>query len=241
MFFERNSHKNLNGDFFTMKFIISTIIKLMIGAVAWGSLLFIPAGTIFWPEAWAFLIILFCYAFFLFIFYLKDNSKTVKSRDRIKPVHIKDLIIMFILTICFLALFILLPLDLFRFHWTDHLIPQVFKYIGISIYTVSLVVYILVIRENSYLSRVVEVQKDQQVISTGPYSLVRHPMYLGNVLFFISIPLMFDSLIALLPAIVMIFMFMLRILFEEKILIKDLSGYEEYRKKVRWRLFPGIW
>lgn len=99
----------------------------------------------------------------------------------------------------------------------------------------------LVLKENTYLSRVIEVQEKQTLISTGPYAFVRHPMYLGNILFVLSLPLALGSYVALVPAVLFLVCFIPRILFEERILIKELEGYQEYMQKVRYRVIPKIW
>lgn len=98
-----------------------------------------------------------------------------------------------------------------------------------------------VLKENAYLSRVIEIQEQQKVISTGPYSFIRHPMYLGNIFFILSIHFSLGSYLALVPAILFLLLFVPRIFLEERILIKELEGYKEYIQKVPYRVIPRIW
>ena len=114
-------------------------------------------------------------------------------------------------------------------------------YLSFSLVLIGLLTYFFVMRENRYLSKIVEVQKDQQVISTGPYKIVRHPLYLGNSILVIGLSLSLGSLIALIPALCFILIMAIRILFEEKKLSEELQGYLDYKKKVRFRLIPYIW
>lgn len=138
----------------------------------------------------------------------------------------------------FLAGFIVSALD-FRFSWST--VPLWLVIVGAILFLIGYVLYMEVMRENAYLSRTIEVQEDQQVISTGLYGIVRHPMYLATLLMFLPLPLILGSfwglvVFALYPVIIII-----RIINEEKVLTKDLKGYSEYKKKVKFRLIPFIW
>lgn len=216
-------------------------LRVILAILFWLALLFIPAGTFYWPEAWAFIVILAGYTFILFAFVLKKGAKVLKSRGRVKPKYGLDLFLSLILTILFILFFVIPPLDVFRLHWTDHYVSPCLKYVGVSLFTLSLVLFTKVMKSNPFLSRAVEIQEDQTVVTTGPYAVVRHPMYAGNILMFIGLPLMLGSIFALIPAVIMIIIFAFRAVFEERLLEKDLAGYIDYEKKVRFRLIPGVW
>ncbi|MFX1505809.1 MAG: methyltransferase family protein [Promethearchaeota archaeon] len=216
-------------------------LRLVIGFILFSILLFVPAGTFDWPEAWAFIIILLTYAIALHFLVFKENPTALKSRQHYKPVFNVDTIILVVAGIFFISMFILIGLDVGPFQWTSPLVSSFIKYLGFSTLVCSLIVFMLVLKENTYLSRVIEVQEKQTLISTGPYAFVRHPMYLGNILFVLSLPLALGSYVALVPAVLFLVCFIPRILFEERILIKELEGYQEYMQKVRYRVIPKIW
>jgi protein-S-isoprenylcysteine O-methyltransferase Ste14 len=224
-----------------INFIAAMFSRLITAFILISALLFLPAGTFDWPEAWAFIIILLTYGITLHLLIFKDNPTALKSRQSYKPVLWIDTVILLFAGIFMISMFILIGLDVGRFHWTSPLVPVLFKYLGFAILICSLVIYMLVIKENAFLSRVVEVQERQTVISTGLYSFVRHPMYLGNVFFVLSLPFALGSYVALIPAVLFLICFIPRILFEEKILVQKLDGYEEYMQKVRFRVIPKIW
>ncbi|NHJ02511.1 MAG: isoprenylcysteine carboxylmethyltransferase family protein [Candidatus Heimdallarchaeota archaeon] len=138
-------------------------------------------------------------------------------------------------------MFIVTAFDVCRYQWIAPLVVPLFKYLGFAAFVCSLLIYMLVMKENSFLSRIVEIQEQQRVISTGPYAFVRHPMYLGNVFFVLSLPIALGSIIALVPALLFLICFIPRILFEERILIQELKGYKEYMRKVKYRIIPRIW
>ena len=224
-----------------LRFITSMVLRLVIGLTLFSILLFLPAGTFEWPEAWAFIIILLTYAIALHFLIFKENPTALKSRQHYKPVFSLDTCILAIAGIFFISMFVLIGLDVGQFQWTSPLVHPLFKYLGFSIFTCSLILFMLVMKENVYLSRVIEVQEKQTVISTGPYAFIRHPMYLANILFVLSIPLALGSYVAIIPAVLFLVCFIPRIMFEEKVLIKELEGYQEYMQKVRYRVIPKIW
>ncbi|MFX1515525.1 MAG: methyltransferase family protein [Promethearchaeota archaeon] len=224
-----------------ISFIASMALRLVIGFTIFSILLFLPAGTFEWPEAWAFLIILLTYAIALHFLIFKENPTALKSRQHYKPDFGLDTLILVIAGIFFISMFILIDLDVGQFQWTSPFVPSLIKYLGFSTLVCSLIVFMLVLKENAYLSRVIEIQEKQTLVSTGPYAIVRHPMYLGNVLFVLSLPLALGSYVALVPAVLFLICFIPRILFEEKILVKELEGYQEYMQKVPYRVIPKIW
>ena len=158
----------------------------------------------------------------------------MRSKER----ETEQRLIIGIMTVCFLFTFLLPGFDQ-RFGWSR--VPVLLVIISDAIVLLGYGFVFLVLRENSYASRVIEVEKDQKVISSGPYAIVRHPMYLGVALMFLFTPLALGSYWALFPAVLMIFVLVPRIFNEEKVLERDLDGYREYMQKVGYRLIPGIW
>ena len=138
----------------------------------------------------------------------------------------------------FIALFIVPGLDQ-RFHWSN--VPTAFSLIGDGLVALSLSLVFLVFRENTYTSATIEIANEQRVISTGPYSLVRHPMYAGAFVLLIFTPMALGSWIGMICALPVMLVIVIRLQEEEKFLVENLSGYEEYRRKVRYRLIPFIW
>lgn len=217
------------------------VLRLLLGFLLFSVLLFVPAGTIYWEEAWAFILILTTYGILLHFLILRKSPKVLQSRRHYTPAFHIDTLILLLAGICLLLMFIIIGLDVGRYQWTTHLVPPLVKYLGFSSFVTSIMLYMLVMRENMYLSRVIEVQEDQRIVESGPYAFVRHPMYLGNLIFTISIPLALGSFIALIPAILFIVCFVPRILFEEKILKETLPEYHAYMLKVPYRIIPRIW
>lgn len=216
-------------------------------AMAWllqMPFLFVPAGTLNWPEAWLYLIVLHSYVGVAALWLKKNDPDRLKRRTsfaRVKPVKGWDKIIMLVFGILFIALFSIAGLDAVRYRWSQT--PFALKALGFVGLILSLILIFLVIRENAYASKIVEIQKDRghKVITTGPYSFVRHPMYVGYILLFHCLPLALGSLYAFIPGSLMAIILIVRTNLEEKTLQKELKGYKEYTKKVKYRLLPGVW
>lgn len=217
------------------------IFRLITAFGLFGGLLFLPAGTFDWTEAWTFILILLIYGILLQLLVFRKYPTIAKSRQRYKPKFGIDTLILFFAGISLFAVFIVAGLDVGRFQWSSPYVAPIFKYLGFSLLTCALVVYMLVMKENAYLSRVIEVQQGQQLITTGPYAMVRHPMYLGNVLFICSLPFALGSFLALIPGILFLVLFIPRIYFEEKVLSKEFPEYNDYMIKVRYRVIPKLW
>ena len=172
------------------------------------------------------------------IYFLKNDPELLERRMRSKEKETEQRLIIGIMSICFFFTFLIPGFDK-RFGWSR--IPIVVVIIADMVVLLGYGFVFLVLKENSYASRIIEVEKDQQVISSGPSAMVRHPMYLGVSLMFLFTPLALGSYWALIPAVLMIFVLVPRIFNEEKVLQRDLEGYREYMQKVRYRLIPGIW
>ena len=221
-----------------MKLLFQALIKFILGIVMVGALLFIPAGTFKYWNAWLFIGLLFIPIFFVGVgLYIVDKELLTKRLNgKEKEKEQKHVLIITVLV--FLIGFILAGLD-FRYGWSD------MPWWGIVTGSVSLVygyaIYIEVMRENTYLSRTIEIQENQKVIDTGLYALVRHPMYLATTLLFLSFPMVLGSAVSFMIFLVMPFILAKRIKNEEKVLEKGLKGYKAYKKKVKYKMIPYIW
>jgi protein-S-isoprenylcysteine O-methyltransferase Ste14 len=214
------------------------VIRVALFIPAMMLIFFLPAGSFAFWQGWAYMAILFIPMLFVLNFLLKNNPKLLERRMRMKEKESTQKLIVKISTTVFLLAFILPGLD-YRFGWSH--VPLALVIISELLVMIGYFIVFLVFRENSFTSRIVEVEKDQQVISTGTYSVVRHPMYSGVILMYGFTPLALASWWALIPGILIIPVLVLRILNEEALLSRDLPGYTNYMQKVPWRLLPGIW
>lgn len=216
----------------------TALFKFVIGFIMLGILLFFPAGSFTFWNAWLFISLLFLPMIALgIILWLKApdllaKRLNTKERETEQKEVIAGSLIMFILG------FVLAGLD-FRFKWS--LVPDWLVIIASIVFLAGYLLYAEVMRENAYLSRTVEVQENQTVIDTGLYGLVRHPMYFATLLMFLSIPFILGSLFAVPIFLIYPFLIIKRIMNEEAILAEELAGYKEYQKKVNYRLLPYIW
>lgn len=214
------------------------LIKYISGVILIGLLLFVPAGTLNWNEGWLFMIVLFVPMFVAgLIMYFKAKD-LLRSRLNAKEKQSEQKDVISYSALMFLASFILAGLNR-RFGWT--VLP---KPVVIGAAVVFLFGYLLfgeVLRENAYLSRTIEVRKDQKVVDSGLYGIVRHPMYSATVLMFLSMPLILNCIYSFVIMLVYIPLIIKRIRNEEVFLEKELQGYSEYKKKVKYRLLPYIW
>ena len=214
------------------------LIKIAFGIVAMGLLLFIPAGTIHWLDGWLLIIILFVPMFFAGLVMYAKAPDLLRSRLRAKETQSEQKDVIKYSGLMFLAAFIIAGLN-YRFQWIMMLRAVV--WIGVVIFLLAYCLFGEVLRENQYLSRVIEVQEDQTVVDTGLYGVVRHPMYTATVLLFLSMPLVLNSLISFIIMLAYIPIIVKRIKNEEEVLEQELKGYKEYKQKVKYRLIPFIW
>ncbi|MCR5095535.1 MAG: isoprenylcysteine carboxylmethyltransferase family protein [Erysipelotrichaceae bacterium] len=214
------------------------IIKYISGVVLIGLLLFLPAGTLNWKNGWIFMIILFVPMLIAgIIMYLKAPD-LLASRLNAKEKQGEQKDVISYSGLMFLAAFIIAGLNC-RFKWI--MMPESVVYLGVIIFLCSYALFGEVLRENRYLSRTIEVKEDQRVVDTGLYGLVRHPMYFATVFLFLSMPLVLNSLPSFIIMLAYIPIIVKRIRNEEEVLEKELKGYREYKKKVRFRLIPFVW
>jgi protein-S-isoprenylcysteine O-methyltransferase Ste14 len=204
--------------------------------------LFVPAGTLQWTEAWVF-IILYTVAVTAAVAWMKKKAPGLfKERTRRKKdAKTWDKIFMALYSFFLLVLLILPGLDAVRFRWSR--LPSIAKVLGFVGYLPGFAIAFWAMRENAFLSDVVRIQEDRghTVCTTGPYKLVRHPMYVGVILIMICFPFSLGSLYTLIPAAIIIILFIFRTALEDKTLLEELPGYKEYAQKVRHRLIPGVW
>jgi protein-S-isoprenylcysteine O-methyltransferase Ste14 len=217
------------------------LARWLVFVLIFAILVFVPAGTIVWPEGWLFLGIYVVCSLVFGTWMLRNNPAFLEGRLRIEkqPGKVWDKVLTLVMGVFFISIFLVAGLDVFHAHWSR--LPMLAEALGFAGILVSLALVFQVMRENPYATRIVDITKDQKVISTGPYSLVRHPMYVGAILFYLSIPIAFGSLCAILPASCGAALFVLRTYVEDKTLQKELGGYKEYAEKVRFRLVPGVW
>jgi protein-S-isoprenylcysteine O-methyltransferase Ste14 len=214
-------------------------MRLLLGVAALGAMLFIPAGTFRFWQAWLWLGVLIIPLLAVGTYlYFKDPSlleRRMHTRETEKP---QTLMIKLSL-IWFLLAFLIPGLDR-RFHWSR--VPTEIVWASALLVFIGYLMIVMVLRENSYASRVVEVTEGQKVIDTGPYAVVRHPMYLGSIVLYAFTPLALGSYWALLAMWLIIpIITILRIPNEEEVLKRELPGYEEYMQRVKYRLLPGVW
>lgn len=214
------------------------ITKIVVGIILIGLLLFIPAGTLSWLYGWIFMGVLFVPMLIAGIVMYFKAPDLLESRLRAKETQSEQKQVIGFSGIMFLLVFILAGLN-YRFKWT--ILPEIVVYIGIAIFLLSYVLFGEVLRENRYLSRVIEVQKDQKVVDSGLYGIVRHPMYFATLFLFLSMPLVLNSLPSFIVMLSYIPIIVKRIRNEEEVLEKELSGYKEYKRKVRYRLIPFMY
>jgi protein-S-isoprenylcysteine O-methyltransferase Ste14 len=199
---------------------------------------FLPAGTWAYWEAWLYLGILLIPLFFVLIYLLKNDPGLLVRRMRLREKEEQQKLIIKLSYIPFLLAYLLPGFDK-RFGWSN--VPVWVVVVADILVLLGYGLIFLVFRENSYASRIIEVEQGQNVISSGPYAMVRHPMYLGSILLFVLSPLALGSYWAMIPAILAIPVIVARIWNEESVLVRDLKGYPEYMQKTRYRLIPGLW
>ena len=214
------------------------ITRYLLSLLFVSLLLFIPAGTLKFWNAWVFILALFIPMFFVMIYLLRNDpellQKRMKTREKERPQ--KVYLVLSIITSIFT--YLIPGLD-YRYHWSG--VPPWLVILATVIMLAGYFLFFVVMKQNSYASRVIEIQKDQKLIDTGLYSLVRHPMYTAGSILFCSTPLVLGSYFALIPVLFLPILLIIRALNEEKVLKSNLAGYEEYMKKVKYRLIPFIW
>ena len=222
----------------TRRLYFEAILKFTAGVFLVAVLLFLPAGTVEYPGGWLLMGILFVPMFLAGLVMMAVNPGLLRSRLNAKETEREQDLVVKLSGLMFLVGFILAGLD-FRFGWSN--LPFAVNCVGAALFLLAYVLYAEVLRENTWLSRTIEVQEGQTVVSTGLYGIVRHPMYAVTLLLFLSMPIVLGSVPAFLVFLCYPLIIAKRIKNEEKVLSRDLPGYSEYLQKVRWRLIPYIW
>ena len=220
------------------KLFLQAIIKFLFGVLLVGLLVFLPAGTLRYFQGWFFMGILFIPMLIAGIVMMVKNPGLLASRLNAKEKQSDQSLVVKLSGLMFLAGFIVAGLD-FRFGWLT--LPKEASIGAAVVFLAAYVLYAEVLRENTYLSRTIEVQENQKVIDTGLYGIVRHPMYFATVVLFLAMPLVLGSLISFVIFLVYPFIIAKRIKGEEQFLEQELPGYKEYKEKVKYRLLPFIW
>ena len=221
-----------------MKLVTQAILKFLLGVVLIAALLLLPAGTWRYWNAWLLMGLLFIPMFLAGLVMMKKSPALLRSRLNVKEKVGEQQTVVKLSGLMFLCGFITAGLD-FRFGWS-HLPSWLIMAASIA-FLIAYALYAEVLRENTWLSRTIEVQENQKVVDTGLYGIVRHPMYAVTLLLFGSMPLILGSLPALVIFLAYPFIIAKRIRSEEEILSRELEGYAEYRTRVKYRLIPFVW
>lgn len=222
----------------TKQLFIQAICKYIFGLVLIALLLFLPAGTLQYWNGWVFIGILFIPMLIAGIIMMMKSPELLKKRVNAKENEKEQKVVLAMSGIMFISAFVVAGLN-FRFHWL--MMPDTIVYIAALLFLLGYLMYAEVLRENVYLSRTVEVQEEQKVIDTGLYGIVRHPMYSSTFILFLSMGLVLGSPLSFVILLFYIPIIAKRIRNEEVVLTNGLEGYENYKKKVKYKVIPFIW
>ena len=222
----------------SLKLFIQAILKFVLGTLLVGLLVFLPAGSFEYWNGWLFLGILFIPMFIAGIIMMIKNPELLRKRLNAKEKENTQKVVVLSSALMFIAGFIVAGLN-YRFGWI--VLPNIVVIIASVVFVIAYILYAEVLRENTYLSRTIEVQENQKVVDTGLYGIVRHPMYAATILLFLAMPLVLGSIISFVIFLIYPILIGTRIKNEEEVLEKDLNGYTEYKKKVKYKMIPFIW
>ena len=220
------------------KLFAEALIKFTAGLVLVGALVFLPAGSFAYWQGWLFMGILFVPMFFAGLVMMAKNPGLLRSRLDAKEKQKDQNLVVKLSGLMFLAGFVVAGLGV-RFGW--YMLPKSAVFAAAAVFLIAYILYAEVLRENTYLSRTIQVQENQAVVDTGLYGVVRHPMYAVTLLLFLAMPLVLGSVYAFVIFLVYPFIIAKRIKGEEAFLEEELTGYREYKEKVKYRLIPFIW
>lgn len=221
-----------------MKLFVETLVKFIFGVIIVGLLIFLPAGSLNYWNGWLFMGILFIPMFIVGIVMMFKSPDLLRSRLCANEKEKEQKEVVLYSGLMFLVGFVVAGLN-YRYDWIE--LPNTIVVISSCIFILSYLLYAEVLRENTFLSRTIEVQEEQKLISTGLYGIVRHPMYSITIFLFLSMPLILGSIISFIIFLVYPFIIVKRINNEEVVLEKELKGYKEYKNKVKYKLIPFIW
>ena len=220
------------------KLFMQGIGKFVSGIVLIGLLLFLPAGTFAYWQAWLLIGILFIPMFVAGLIMIKKSPELLQKRLNVKEEQTEQKTVIALSGVMFLAAFVTAGLNI-RFGWL--VLPAWVSYAAAVVFLLAYALYAEVLRENVWLSRTVEVQENQKVIDTGLYGIVRHPMYTSTLFLFLAMPLVLGSAISFVILLAYIPIIAKRIRNEEQVLEEGLDGYTAYKQRVRYRLIPYVW
>ena len=223
----------MNKDLF-----LQAIKKFFLGLTLIGILLFLPAGTFNYPNAWLLIALLFIPMFIVGIILMFKAPDLLARRLNAKEEESEQKLVVLISGLMFISAFVIAGLN-FRYGWNK--LPDSIVWIAAIIFLLAYALYAEVLRENRYLARTVEVESNQELIDTGLYGMVRHPMYTSTIFMFLSIPLILGSLYSFIILLIYPILIAFRIKNEEEVLEKELNGYKEYKERVKYRVIPYLW
>ena len=221
-----------------IKLFFQAITKFILGVILIGLLIFWPANTINYWNGWLFMGLLFIPMFIAGIVMMIKSPELLKKRLNAKEKENEQKDVIKLSALMFLAGFIIAGLN-YRYSWI--VLPNSVVIVSSVLFILAYIIYAEVLRENTYLSRTIEVQENQKVVDTGLYGIVRHPMYAATILLFLSMPLVLGSIISFAIFLVYPFIIAKRIKNEEEVLERELKGYSEYKKKVKYKMIPFVW
>ena len=222
----------------TKELFFQAIFKFLAGVILLGLLLFLPAGTFYYWNAWLLMGILFVPMFLAGFVMMFKSPDLLRKRLRAKEKEREQNLVIKLSGLMFVLGFVAAGLD-FRFHWMP--LPGWVSWTAAVVFLLAYLLYAEVLRENTFLSRTIEVQENQTVIDTGLYGIIRHPMYSATILLFLCMPLVLGSLISFFIFLIYPAIIAMRIRNEEKVLEEGLAGYVEYKKKEKYKVIPFLW
>ena len=218
--------------------VLRVVLKFGVMYLIIALIFFIPAGSIAYWNGWLFMGTLVIPALFVFFYLARKDPALLEKRMQFREKEKEQKWFIKISTSMILVGFLVPGLD-YRFGWSS--VPVWLVLVATAVVLGGFALFFAVVRQNSFASRVIEIQKGQKLIDTGLYSVVRHPMYMATTMIYIAMPLVLGSFYALIPIVLFLAFMPVRILNEEKILMKGLKGYKQYMKKVRYRVIPFVW
>ena len=225
-------------NFLTMSLFIQAFAKFLLGVIILGVLIFLPAGSFHFWQGWLLMGILFIPMFIAGLVMMAKNPELLRKRLNAKEQEKEQKTVVALSGLLFIASFIIAGLN-WRFQW--YVLPDWVVWVAAGLFLACYLLYAEVLRENTYLSRTIEVQEHQKVIDTGLYGVVRHPMYTATTLLFLMMPLVLASPISFIIMLLYIPLIAKRIRNEEAVLEQGLEGYSEYKKRVKYKVLPFIW
>ena len=221
-----------------MNLFFQSIIKFLLGVVILCLLIFLPAGSLHYWQGWLLMGILFVPMFVAGLVMMAKNPELLRKRLNAKEQEKEQKTVVALSGVLFIAAFVVAGFN-WRFQWW--LLPDWLVWVAAALFLVCYLLYAEVLRENTYLSRTIEVQEHQKVVDTGLYGIVRHPMYMATTLLFLMMPLVLASPISFLIMLLYIPLIAKRIRNEEAVLERGLEGYSEYKQRVKYKVLPFIW